>query len=79
MIFYTPVEIQRRGGFADYLEKLHTEFGIVALAHNLLKVARIRLAMHLQKQAHKKAGRKTMRFLAQPFYFWCFPNSAFVL
>jgi len=51
------------------LKKVHTEFGIVALAHNLLKVAGIRLATFLQKQAHKKVGRKTLRFLAQPFYF----------
>ncbi|WP_052648921.1 IS1182 family transposase, partial [Paenibacillus sp. E194] len=51
------------------LEKVHTEFGIVALAHNLLKVAGIRLATFLQKQVRKKAGRKTLRFLAQPFYF----------
>jgi transposase len=51
------------------LGKVYTEFGIVALAHNLLKVAGIRLATFLQQQVHKKAGRKTLRFLAQPFYF----------
>ena len=51
------------------LSKVNTEFGIVALAHNLLKVAGIRLAAFLQKQAHKKAGQKTLRFLVQPFYF----------
>jgi len=27
------------------------------------------LPAFLHKQAHKKAGRKTLRFLAQPFYF----------
>lgn len=37
------------------LEKVHTEFGIVAIAHNLLKVAGIRLATFLQKQCHKKS------------------------
>ncbi|MFH5186318.1 IS1182 family transposase [Paenibacillus sp. TAB 01] len=57
------------------LDKVHTEFGIVALAHNLLKVAGIRLAAFLHKQAHKKAGRKTLRFLAQPFYFGDFLDS----
>ncbi|WP_445933653.1 transposase [Paenibacillus sp. FSL K6-1566] len=36
------------------LDKVHTEFGIVALAHNLLKVAGIRLATFLQKQETKK-------------------------
>ncbi|MHA7967594.1 IS1182 family transposase [Paenibacillus sp. CAU 1782] len=57
------------------LEKVHTEFGIVALAHNLLKAARIRLSIYLEKQAHKKAGRKTLRFLAQPIYFRGFLDS----
>ncbi|MFH5181912.1 transposase [Paenibacillus sp. TAB 01] len=51
------------------LGKVHTEFEIVALAHNLLKVAGIRHATFLHKQVHKKAGRKTLRFLAQPFIF----------
>ncbi|WP_249730666.1 transposase, partial [Paenibacillus sp. J2TS4] len=49
------------------LEKVHTEFGIVALAHNLLKVAGIRLAAFLQKQRRKKVGRKTCLFPAQLF------------
>ncbi|WP_010272246.1 hypothetical protein [Paenibacillus senegalensis] len=34
-------------GIAKYLDKVHVEFGIVALAHNLLKVAGIRLATFL--------------------------------
>ncbi|WP_163978819.1 transposase [Paenibacillus alvei] len=59
------------------LEKVHTEFGIVALAHNLLKVAGIRLATFLQKQVRKKVGRKTLRFLAQPFYFGDLLDSPF--
>lgn len=54
------------------LEKVHVEFGIVALAHNLLKMAGIRLATVLQKQAHKNAGRKTLRFLAQHFIWGLF-------
>ncbi|WP_374706701.1 hypothetical protein [Paenibacillus sp. J2TS4] len=58
------------------LEKVHTEFGIVALAHNLLKVAGIRLAAFLQKQRRKKVGRKTCLFSAQLFIlgtYWTAP------
>ncbi|MFU1795415.1 transposase [Paenibacillus azoreducens] len=51
------------------MEKVHTEFGIVALAHNLLKVAGIRSATFLKSERTKKVGRKTLRFLAQHFYF----------
>lgn len=51
------------------LEKVHVEFGIVALAHNLLKVAGIRLATFLQKQTYKKVGRKTLRFFRPTFLF----------
>ncbi|MNO88245.1 hypothetical protein D3C76_796860 [compost metagenome] len=57
------------------LGKVHTEFGIVALA----QVAGIRLAAFLQKQAHKKAGRKTLRFLTQPFYFGDLSDSPIIL
>ncbi|MFH5181634.1 IS1182 family transposase [Paenibacillus sp. TAB 01] len=64
--------------FLRGLDKVHTEFGIVALAHNLLKVAGIRFAAFLQKQAYKKAGRKTLRFLVQPFYFGDFLDSLFL-
>ncbi|MDN4527736.1 transposase, partial [Fictibacillus fluitans] len=38
------------------LDKVHIEFGIVALAHNLLKVAGIRLATFRKKEQSKKAG-----------------------
>ncbi|MEK3732013.1 IS1182 family transposase [Paenibacillus sp. FSL M8-0334] len=51
------------------LEKVHTEFGIVALAHNLLKVAGIRLATFFQTQGRKKVGRRNGSLLVQPFYF----------
>ncbi|NQX59286.1 transposase [Paenibacillus qinlingensis] len=60
------------------LGKIHMEFGIVALAHNLLKVAGLRLAALLQKQVHKKDGRKTLRFFAHPFYFGDLLDSPFV-
>jgi len=41
------------------LDKVHTEFGIVAMAHNLLKVASIRLAAFLETLWNKN-GRKTI-------------------
>jgi len=41
------------------LDKVHTEFGIVAMAHNLLKVASIRLAAFLETLWNKN-GRKTV-------------------
>ncbi|MEK4358805.1 IS1182 family transposase [Paenibacillus sp. FSL M7-1455] len=51
------------------LEKVHTEFGIVALAHNLLKVAGIRLATFLQKRQNKKSWTENMTFFRPTFYF----------
>ncbi|WP_234032712.1 IS1182 family transposase [Paenibacillus faecalis] len=59
------------------LEKVHVEFGVVALVHNLLKVAGIRLATFLQKQTHQKVGRKTLRFSVQLFIlrtYWTAPS-----
>lgn len=63
--------VQSRGG-----ERIGSHQGqplvpslLVALAHNLLKVVGIRLSTFLRKQLHKKVGQKTVRFLAQPFYF----------
>ncbi|MGP3608426.1 IS1182 family transposase [Anoxybacteroides rupiense] len=60
------------------LAKVHTEFGIVALAHNLLKVAGIRLATFLQYQTNKNAERKFFHFLVQHFYFWTYWTAPFV-
>ena len=51
------------------LEKVHTEFGIVALAHNLLKVAGVRLAIFLHKQMHIKSWTENMTFFRPTFYF----------
>ncbi|WP_424769456.1 IS1182 family transposase [Paenibacillus sp. sgz302251] len=51
------------------LEKVYVEFGIVAMAHNLLKVASARLATFLENHMQKKVGRKTLRFSAQLFLF----------
>jgi len=51
------------------LEKVHTEFGIVALAHNLLKVAGIRLTTFLKTHGQKMGGRRKYYFSIHPFYF----------
>lgn len=59
------------------LEKVHTEFGILALAHNLLKVAAIRLDKLLQKRRRKMVGMKTDKISSQPFYFGDLLDSTF--
>lgn len=59
------------------LEKVHTEFGIVALAHNLLKVAGIRLATFLQKRQNKKSWTENMTFFRPTFYFGDLLDSPF--
>src|SRR5690606_13782714 len=51
------------------LDKVHTEFGIVALAHNLLKVAGIRLATFLQKQKTKKGWAENRYVVFHPTFF----------
>ncbi|MFC4305310.1 transposase, partial [Cohnella boryungensis] len=53
------------------LEKVHTEFGIVALAHNLLKMAGIHLAT-FQQQKHKnqKSWTENLTFFRPTFLFW---------
>lgn len=52
------------------LDKVHVEFGIVALAHNLLKVAGIRQLLSDQNQKNTKGiGEKRVVFL-QFLYFW---------
>lgn len=58
------------------LGKVHTEFGIVALAHNLLKVAGIRLATFLQKQVEKRLDGKPHGFSPNLFIlgtYWTAP------
>lgn len=61
------------------LEKVHTEFGIVALAHNLLKVAGIRqlLSRKISKNINT-GGEKRLVFL-HLFYFRDLLDSPFVL
>ena len=49
------------------LDKVHVEFGIVALAHNLLKVAGIRLATFLELSRYKKEAGEKLSFFASFF------------
>lgn len=59
------------------LDKVHVEFGIVALAHNLLKVAGIRQLLSDQNQKNTKGiGEKRVVFL-QFLYFWDLLDSPF--
>jgi hypothetical protein len=59
------------------LEKVHTEFGIVALAHNLLKVAGIRqLFSGPDPKDIKTGGEKRLIFL-HLFYFGDLLDSSF--
>jgi len=51
------------------LDKVHVEFGIVALAHNLLKVASIRLATFLNQLKTKKKLKKTICLSSASFTF----------
>lgn len=60
------------------LDKVHVEFGIVALAHNLLKVAGIRQLLSDQNQKNTKGiGEKRVVFL-QFLYFWDLLDSPFL-
>lgn len=51
------------------LEKVTTEFGIVAIAHNLLKVAGIIQQLSGKEGTNKKSPRKNISFLVVIFYF----------
>lgn len=50
------------------LEKVHVEFGIVALAHSLLKVAGIRLETFFENMC-KKAADEKRNVIRQLLYF----------
>ena len=52
------------------LEKVHTEFGIVALAHNFLKAAGIRLAALLHKAGPEKRLEWKRYVFPPTFLFW---------
>lgn len=60
------------------LDKVHTEFGIVALAHNLLKVAGIRLVTFC-KSMGKKSWTENIAFFRPTFYFRDLLDSPFTL
>ncbi|MGO4544106.1 IS1182 family transposase [Paenibacillus sp. 2TAB23] len=60
------------------LDKVHTEFGIVALAHNLLKVAGILLAPFLQIHSHKKSWTDNITLIRPTFYFRDFLDSPLI-
>ncbi len=51
------------------LEKVHTEFGIVALAHNLLKLAGIRQLISGQSQKDTKTDGEKLHIFLHRFYF----------
>jgi transposase len=61
------------------LDKVHLEFGIVALAHNLLKVAGIRLATFSEKSTNKKAGRTNSLFFRPAFILGTYWTAPFYL
>lgn len=61
------------------LEKVHTEFGIVALAHNLLKVAGIRQLLSEQRQKDTKTGGEKRVIFLHLFYFEDLSDSPFSL
>ncbi|WHY73227.1 IS1182 family transposase [Fictibacillus enclensis] len=61
------------------LDKVHVEFGIVALAHNLLKVAGIRLTTFRKKEQPKKAGRKNLSFFRPAFILGTYWTASFLI
>gem|GEM_PF-2105169 len=60
------------------LDKVHTEYGIVAMAHNLLKVASIRLAAFLETLWNKN-GRKTILAFRPLFHLGTFQTAPFFM
>ncbi|WP_408020175.1 hypothetical protein, partial [Sporosarcina sp. USHLN248] len=51
------------------IEKVHTEFGIVALAHNLLKVAGIRELLSVLNEKNTRTGGEKRFVFRHLFYF----------
>ncbi|WP_253907679.1 transposase [Bacillus sp. WMMC1349] len=54
------------------LDKVHVEFGIVALAHNLLKVAGIRQLLSGKSRNKKLASGETQFKFLHLLYFWTY-------
>lgn len=61
------------------LDKVHVEFGIVALAHNLLKVAGIRQLLSAKLYKNTKAGGEKLKVSLHLLYFWDLLDSPFCL
>ena len=61
------------------LDKVHTEFGIVALAHNLLKVAGIRQLLSGDPSQNKKQAEKNNSFFSACFIFRTYGKAPFRL
>ncbi|WP_257985940.1 transposase [Bacillus sp. M6-12] len=61
------------------LDKVHVEFGIVALAHNMMKVAGIRLATFIKLIRTKRSWRKSVVFLQLLYCFRDFLESPFFM
>jgi hypothetical protein len=59
------------------LEKVHIEFGIVALAHNILKVAGIRQILSEDNQNNSKTRGEKQRVFLHGFYFCDLSDSPF--
>ncbi|PLS16124.1 hypothetical protein CVD28_18975 [Bacillus sp. M6-12] len=57
------------------LDKVHVEFGIVALAHNMMKVTGIRLATFIKLIRTKRSWRKSVVFLQLLYCFRDFLDS----
>ncbi len=61
------------------LDKVQIEFGLVAMAHNLLKGAGSRLATFLEKNPSKKQDHKNHPFFWSCFYFRDLSDSPFLI
>ncbi|MDF1508999.1 transposase [Robertmurraya sp. DFI.2.37] len=57
------------------LDKVHVEFGIVALAHNLLKVAGIRQLLSDRNQSNRKARDEKRSVFRLLLYFRSFSDN----
>jgi hypothetical protein len=57
------------------LDKVHIEFGIVALAHNILKVAGIPQLLSEDNQNNSKTRRGKRRVFLYGFNFWDLSDS----
>ena len=51
-------------------QKVHTEFGILAMAHNLLKIASIRQLFSGPTPINQKNSRRKGKSFLRLFYFW---------